>query len=77
MKNFTEMTDIEMLDRYGLGSFDAKDVKNPELFGQENTDLVTEGFRYTLVEDSEETGCFTIGTVTRNGKRYTITVDYA
>lgn len=76
MKKYAEMTDIEMLDKSGFGIFTSKDVKNPDLFVQEDTELVDDGYSYTLTPFGELTGCLVIGHVERNGKRYSITERY-
>ena len=76
MKKFMEMTDIELLDQFDIGVLNANDVKNPVLFEQEDTELVYDGYQYTLTPFGERTGCLVIGHVKRKGKRYSITTSY-
>ena len=76
MKKFMEMTDVELLDQFDIGVLSAKDVKNPVLFEQEDTELVSDGYQYTLTPSGEKTSCLVIGHVRRKGKRYSITTSY-
>lgn len=76
MKKFMEMTDVELLDQFDIGVLSANDVRNPELFEQEDTELVSDGYQYTLTPSGEKTGCLVIGHVRRKGKRYSITTSY-
>lgn len=71
------MSELEYLDATGYGSFDEKDVLNPNYFGQEDVKDISGGHHYMLIAEGEPgSGCLCVGIVTRKGKRYHVSVSW-
>lgn len=75
MKSFCEMTEIELLDTFGVGYFTYDEIKDPELFEQIDTDGITGELTYWLTTD-EDCGSLCVGSVKRKGTRYYISVEW-